>query len=320
MADKRRLVSEDLYKLVFVSDPQISPDGKKIAFVRSHIDEKTKEYRSHIYLVPTDGGPARQFTSGPKADTTPRWSPDGSKLAFISDRGSERQIHVMPVSGGEAVPVTKMRYGAGGPVCRLTVPKSPSTLRWIWMISPKTTRSHLTRKPRKPGEETQGRADSRHAAPRQIRYGDGTYQPQPPEPYLRDRCRGKGPATDITPGEYDNGSPVWSPCGKSMAYINRRPDPDYEPWFADVWVVPAEGGEPRKVTKRGPFRCPGWTPDGKFIIRRAQDGAAARPLTKLWKVPAEGGEPVCLTPNFDQSLGDRCAGDSKLGGGNNGPP
>ena len=91
MADKRRLVSEDLYKLVFVSDPQISPDGKKIAFVRSHIDEKTKEYRSHIYLVPTDGGPARQFTSGPKADTTqgglltaPNWH--SSQTAAVSGR------------------------------------------------------------------------------------------------------------------------------------------------------------------------------------------------------------------------------------------
>ena len=104
-------------------------------------------------------------------------------------------------------------------------------------------------------------------------------------------------------------------------HISRRPDPDYEPWFADVWVVPAEGGEPRKVTKsEGPSGAPRWTPDGKFIIyggHRMEHGGPT--LTKLWKVPAEGGEPVCLTPNFDQSLGDRCAGDSKLGGGNNGP-
>jgi Tol biopolymer transport system component len=94
---KAETYSEDLYKLVFVSDPQISPDGKKIAFVRSHIDEKSKEYRSNIYVVPTGGGEPRQFTSGPKSDNAPRWSPDGTKLAFVSDRGNERQIYVMPV-------------------------------------------------------------------------------------------------------------------------------------------------------------------------------------------------------------------------------
>ena len=84
--------------------------------MRSHIDEKSKEYRSNIYVVPTGGGEPRQFTSGPKSDNAPRWSPDGTKLAFVSDRGNGRQIYVMPLSGGEAMQVTKMRYGAGNPV------------------------------------------------------------------------------------------------------------------------------------------------------------------------------------------------------------
>ncbi|MGI6632488.1 MAG: prolyl oligopeptidase family serine peptidase [Bacillota bacterium] len=323
MADKRRLVSEDLYKLVFVSDPQISPDGKKIAFVRSHIDEKTKEYRSHIYLVPTDGGPARQFTSGPKADTTPRWSPDGSKLAFISDRGSERQIHVMPVSGGEAVQVTKMRYGAGGPVWspdgtkiafNASVDMDDKPEDYEKPLDQKAKEAREKKRKEEPTLVTRLRVKSDMAM--------GLINPNRRNHIFVIDAEGKGPATDITPGEYDNGSPVWSPCGKSIAFTsNRRPDPDYEPWFADVWVVPAEGGEPRKVTKsEGPSGAPRWTPDGKFIIyggHRMEHGGPT--LTKLWKVPAEGGEPVCLTPNFDQSLGDRCAGDSKLGGGNNGP-
>jgi Tol biopolymer transport system component len=297
MADKRRLVSEDLYKLVFVSDPQISPDGKKIAFVRSHIDEKTKEYRSHIYLVPTDGGPARQFTSGPKADTTPRWSPDGSKLAFISDRGSERQIHVMPVSGGEAVQVTKMRYGAGGPVWspdgtkiafNASVDMDDKPEDYEKPLDQKAKEAREKKRKEEPTLVTRLRVKSDMAM--------GLINPNRRNHIFVIDAEGKGPATDITPGEYDNGSPVWSPCGKSIAFTsNRRPDPDYEPWFADVWVVPAEGGEPRKVTKsEGPSGAPRWTPDGKFIIyggHRMEHGGPT--LTKLWKVPAEGGEPVC---------------------------
>lgn len=116
MTTKRRLAPDDLYKLTFVSDPQISPDGKQIAYVRTVIDEKTKEYRSVIWIAAIGTGKPRPFTSGTKTDTSPRWSPDGSKLAFISDRSGDRQIWAMPTSGGEAVQVTKMRRGTSNPV------------------------------------------------------------------------------------------------------------------------------------------------------------------------------------------------------------
>ncbi len=117
MSTKRRLTPEDLYKLVFVSDPQVSPDGKHIAYVRTTIDEKTKEYRSQIWITSTCGTTKpRPFTSGPKMDNSPRWSPDGTKLAFVSDRGGDRQIWIMPTTGGEAYQLTKMRRGASNPV------------------------------------------------------------------------------------------------------------------------------------------------------------------------------------------------------------
>ena len=113
---KRRLTSDDLYRMVFVSDPQLSPDGKQIAYVKTGIEEKTKEYRSTIWIVPADGsGKPRPFTSGPKRDTSPRWSPDGTKLAFVSDRTDEKQIWIMETLGGEALQLTTMRRGASGP-------------------------------------------------------------------------------------------------------------------------------------------------------------------------------------------------------------
>jgi dipeptidyl aminopeptidase/acylaminoacyl peptidase len=323
MAEKRRLTSEDLYKLVFISDPQISPDGKQIAFVRSHIDEKSKEYRSNIYVVPTGGGEPRQFTSGPKSDTAPRWSPDGSKLAFVSDRGNGRQIYVMPLSGGEAMQVTKMRYGAGNPVW------SPDGTKIAFSAS-----IDLEDKPEdyeKPldAKEKEARDKKRKEEPTLVTRlrvkadaAMGLIRASRRNHIFVIDAEGKGPVVHVTPGEYDSGNPVWSPCGKYIAFTsNRMPDPDYEPWFSDIWVVGAEGGEPRKVTKsEGPSGSPRWTPDGKFIIYGGHKMEHGGPtFSKLWKVPAQGGEPVCLTPDFDQSLGGRCAGDSKLGGGNNGP-
>ena len=116
MADKRRLSADDLYNLSFVSDPQMSPCGKQIAYVKSHIDSKTKEYRSQIWMIPAEGGQPKQYTSGPKSDTSPRWSPDGDKIAFLSDRNGDKQIFVVPTTGGEAYQITRVRRGAGAPV------------------------------------------------------------------------------------------------------------------------------------------------------------------------------------------------------------
>lgn len=323
MAGKRRLASDDLYRLIFTSDPQISPDGKRIAFVRSHIDEKTKEYRSNIYLASTEGGEPRQFTSGQKSDTSPRWSPDGSKLAFVSDRGSEKQVYVMPMSGGEAAQVTKMRHGAGSPVW------SPDGARIAFSASvdmddkPEDYEKILDQKAKEALEKK--RKEEPVIVTRLKVKSDmamGLIDPRRRSHVFVIDAEGKGPAVDITPGEFDSGSPAWSPCGESIAFAsNRRPDADYEPWFSDIWVVPAEGGEPRKITKsEGPSRSPKWTRDGKHLIYDGHKMEFGGPtLARLWKIPSEGGEPVCLTASFDRSIGDSCSGDSKLGGGDNGP-
>src|SRR5690606_40916696 len=90
-----------------------------IAFVRASIDKIANQYRRNIWLATLDDGRAvqvRQFTYGPKADTTPRWSPDGRTLAFISVRGERPQIYLIGLDGGEARPLTNRRQGAGEPV------------------------------------------------------------------------------------------------------------------------------------------------------------------------------------------------------------
>ncbi|MCY2964309.1 MAG: hypothetical protein NT069_11855 [Planctomycetota bacterium] len=84
-AGTRRLITiDDLTRIIWVSDPQIAPDGKSIVFVRKHVGEKNN-YVTNIWSVSTDGGEPRQFTSGGK-DRRPRFSPDGSRLALISER------------------------------------------------------------------------------------------------------------------------------------------------------------------------------------------------------------------------------------------
>lgn len=111
------MIPQDLTRIRFVSDPQISPDGRTVAFVVTTLSEEKDEYLSNIWTVSTAGGEPRRFTTGPRRDTRPRWSPDGSRLAFISERepGQKGQLHVMPAAGGESVRLTDLRHGLGAP-------------------------------------------------------------------------------------------------------------------------------------------------------------------------------------------------------------
>src|SRR5262245_8326137 len=99
LAQRRPITEKDLFSFAWVADPQISPDGSQVAFVRVTIDEKKDAYETAIWIVKADGSePARALTSGIR-DNSPRWSPDGRRLAFVravekDGRPQPAQIHV----------------------------------------------------------------------------------------------------------------------------------------------------------------------------------------------------------------------------------
>src|SRR6266850_1333491 len=99
---RRPVIAEDVYKLKFISDPQISPDGEQVVYVSAWVDpEDHTRYRSRLMQVPFDGSSQpRALTSGRHRDTAPRWSPDGCNLAFVSDRDKDKpQLFVLPLQG-----------------------------------------------------------------------------------------------------------------------------------------------------------------------------------------------------------------------------
>ncbi|PYN42807.1 MAG: hypothetical protein DMD95_15745 [Candidatus Rokuibacteriota bacterium] len=109
------MVPEDLTRLRFVTDPQLSPDGRRIAFVVTSLSEERDEYLSNIWVVDVAGGEPRRFTAGPRRDIEPRWSPDGTRLAFLSERApkDKLQLYVMPADGGEPTKLTALENGVG---------------------------------------------------------------------------------------------------------------------------------------------------------------------------------------------------------------
>src|SRR5215510_12863929 len=115
---RRAMTPQDITRIRFVSDPQLSPDGRLVAFVVTTLSEDRDEYLSNIWVVDTAGGEPRRFTTGRKRDTAPRWSPDGSRLAFVSERvlKQKAQLYIIPADGGEPARLTELRNGAAHPV------------------------------------------------------------------------------------------------------------------------------------------------------------------------------------------------------------
>lgn len=313
---KRAISREDLLKLKFVSSPEISPCGKRVAYVRTHIDEKSKEYCSNIFLSSADGSEQRQLTFGKKHDNSPRFSPDGGKLAFVSDRSGERQIWVLDLAhGGEARQLTELRYGAAGPVWSPDGGHIAFTSRFTHDEDGELLLKLRTDKEKE--EETKKKREEPVVVDR-LRYKSndamGFTDGKTSHIWVID-AEGGTPKC-LTDGDFDHVAPAWSPDGATLVFsANRDRDTDKNPSYADIYTVPSQGGAICRITDTvGPAGSPRYSPCGKkiaYVGHQAEYLGAT--LGRVWLVDADGGQPVSLTDGFDNTVGDTTGTDSRYG-------
>ncbi len=287
----RAMTPQDITRIRLVSDPQISPDGRRVAFVVTTLSEEKDQYLSQIWMVETAGGEPRRFTAGPKRDTAPRWSPDGTRLAFISerDRQPKAQLYVMPADGGEPTRLTDLKHGVADPV---------------W--SPDGT--HLACIARVGGwQEPEREEERQESKPARVitalKYqanGEGFIYDRRPHIFVI--AVDGGEARQLTEGDFADADPAWSPDGRLLAFTSaRHADRDYDN-ASDIWVVPIQGGEPRRVTDTaGPVGQPTFSPDGRTIayLGHRYPNVSGR-NRRVFTVPLEGGVPTCLTMDLDR--------------------
>ncbi|WP_219412712.1 S9 family peptidase [Pseudonocardia nigra] len=284
----------DIGRLVTVSDPKVSPDGRMVAFVVTRVDMEKNRYRSAVWLVPADGSvPAYPLTSGEHRDGRPVWSPDGRRLAFTSSRAEEKgssTLHVVPV---------------GGPGETVTICERPEAIEEpVW--SPDGTRIAFASRERT-GRYADG-DDERARPPRRI---DRLFSRVDGEGWTIDRPRsvfvvpadGSAEPWLVAGGPYEHGGPVWAPDGTRLAVTTTRAkDWDLE-MVDDVFLVDVEpdAAEPRSLTDRGlSHRLPAFSPDGMRIAALAENTRLIHSHSQVVVLDARTGEERVLTAALDR--------------------
>ena len=257
--------------------PEISPDGRWVAYTIRETNWEDNAYETEIWLADARSGATRQLTNARKSSQSPAWSPDGSKLAFASDRTDKRQIYLINPQAGEADAITTLEDGMN------SFAWSPDGRTIAYTATePKTTA--IKDREKKYGEFEIVDHDHRMTHLFVVDVATKTTRP-------------------LTSGAFTVGSFAWSPDGKSIAFDHRINADPANGGSADISIVSVADGAIRKlVTQSGPDSNPVWSPDGSRI---AFTTAMANPdyfysNSLIATIPASGGAPTVLSSAFDE--------------------
>jgi dipeptidyl aminopeptidase/acylaminoacyl peptidase len=350
VAARRSITEKDLFDFVWIGDPQISPDGSRVAFTRVVTDEKRTGYETSVWIVAASGNEAPSRLTNGKHDQHARWSPDGKSLAFVrggekDDTGQPRppQIAILSLAGGEARIITDLPKGAAGPVW------SPDSKRIAFSSS--TTPEDIEKEQRKKKKDdkasgagsatktasasTASKPDSDSDHESDIHIITRAVYRDNDEGYLDFKrhehiwvidvpTTSDEPAKplQLTSGDYDEGEIVWTHDGSSIYFLTRHvAEPYYETPSTDIYSVVSSGGTPEKLTTVpmgiGDFAL---SPDGRRV---AFHGSVTHPIrsysqSDLWAIDLTlNAQPRNLTANYDFDMGDGVFGDNQAprGGG-----
>jgi len=312
-SSKHPITFDDMIKLHRIAEPQVSPDGKWVAYTVSTPDMDANRGKSNIWVVPTAGGAAMQLTQSGH-DSSPVWSPDGKTLAFLSSRSGESQVYLLSMVGGEAQTLTKLSTGAD------MVKWSPDgkTIAFTSSVYPDcVSRSAAALNNdddcnKKRDEEKEKNKVKAHVA-EHLLYRHWTHWNEGKRSHLFViPADGSAASRDLTTGtDYDvppdeRGGPAdinFSPDGREICFTAVVDKMEAISTNADLFLVPVADREAKRLTAQPGFDGnPAYSPDGKYIAYHAQLTAGYE--ADRWRVmiyDRAAGRIENLTETFDRS-------------------
>ncbi|GAC1490020.1 MAG: S9 family peptidase [Flavisolibacter sp.] len=305
--ESRPLLPKDYYRLKHLMGPQVSPDGKWVAYVVSSVDTIKDRRTSHLYMVNWDGKETVQLTHGMGNESNPKWSGDGKYLSFLSSRkeADEKieegaQLCVIDRRGGESKRLTNQK---GGIEDYTWSPDGKKVLLTIKDFDASDTAKTKVRAPYV--------IDRYHFKQDYLGYLDR----RATHLYLFHLATER--LDTLTKGPYSDGGATWSPDGQTIVFVsNRTEDPDKNE-NADLFVMEAKkGAEVKKLTNwTGSDTQPHFSPDGKWIAylqSSSNENFTMYGQETLAVIPATGGSPRLLSSNLDRPVHNpRWSTDSK---------
>ncbi len=330
LAQKPSITEKDLFNFVWIGDPQISPDGSRVAFVRVTVNDKKDGYNTAIWTVTTANGETRQLTNGPR-DTTPRWSPDGKYLLFVrapevSGRTEPQQLFMLAMAGGEPFQFTTLPRGVGGPQWspdgKMIAFYNSATAEELAKEAAKEAARKTAQPNASPSPSPSPERESDVRVINRAVYranGAGYLDFKHPQhiwvvnaPKTGDE---KVTPKQLTSGRFGDSGATWAKDSSRIYFeADYTEEPYYEMPRTDIYSVPVTGGERTKLTSfdmgAGSFTL---SPDGKQLAFIASVSQPVRSYSQpdLWVMDmTPGAKPRNLTANFDFDIGGGLTGDN----------
>ncbi len=295
---ENKLKMLDVFEMEFVSDPQISPDGKTIVYVRNFMDIMEDKKRGNLWIINSDGKDNRPLTTGMVNDRSPRFSSDGKRLTYVSNRNGKPQIFIRWLDSDREFQVAQLQYGA-------------HNLTWSndgkWLAFSQFVPSKATPAAKMPASPKGAKWAKAVKVIDQVTYRfDGAGYVKPGFNHIFVVPSNGGTPRQVTEGNFHHNSNIsWAPDNKTIIFsANYRKDWNIEILDSSIYKLDIHSGQFTQLTDRyGPEASPVVSPNGKLIAYLGfDDKHQGYQLTELYVMNKDGSNIKQLSKNLDRSV------------------